>query len=321
MKWPRPRIVVSKCIEFAACRYNGMAISDPFVRKMKELVDFVPVCPEIEAGLGVPRDPVRIVSENGGLILYQPATGSDVTAGMKNFCGAFLGSLGPVDGFLLKSGSPSCGPGGVKIYAGRDNASRTLRGQGFFADAVRQRFTGLPVEDEGRLRNFSIREHFLTSVFTLADFRNERRSASLRGLIAFHTRHKLLFMGYHQSKMREMGRIVAAGSERPVDSVFDEYEKALFAAFGKEPSFTSMINVLQHAMGGFKNVLSPEEKRFFLNSLDEYRDERIPLSAVLYILRAWSMKHGNDYLLGQSFMEPYPRELVEISDSGKGRKL
>jgi uncharacterized protein YbgA (DUF1722 family) len=128
-------------------------------------------------------------------------------------------------------------------------------------------------------------------------------------------------MGYHQSKMREMGRIAAGASARPVEAVFDEYEKALRAALGKEPSFTSMINVLQHAMGGFKNVLSPEEKRFFLNSLDEYRDKRIPLSAVLYVLRAWSAKHGNDYIAGQSFMEPFPRELMEISDSGKGRKL
>jgi len=75
-------VVSSKCLEFEACRYNGVMIPDPFVRKLIPLADFLPVCPEMEIGLGVPRDPIRVVSEKGGLRLIQPSTGLDCTEKM-----------------------------------------------------------------------------------------------------------------------------------------------------------------------------------------------------------------------------------------------
>ncbi|GAK56756.1 hypothetical cytosolic protein [Candidatus Vecturithrix granuli] len=320
-KFPKPIVVVSKCLGFAHCRYDGQTIENPFVPRFQEFVEFRPVCPEVEIGLGIPRKPIRIVTVEGKNRLYQPATGRDVTQEMETFVESFLNSLTEVDGFFLKSRSPSCGTQDVKIYPGFDNVSRTFKGSGFFGGEVLKRFNGLPVEDEGRLRNFTIRENFLTRLFTFARLREVKKSGSMKALIDFHTTHKLMLMGYNQTQMRALGKIVANQEQSGFDAVVSAYEHHLKLALASIPKFTAMINVLMHAFGGFKEVLSKEEKQFFLESLEEYRDERIPLSAVLHVLRAWAIKYDNTYLLTQTFMEPYPHELVEITDSGKGRKL
>lgn len=320
-KFPKPVVVVSKCLGFAHCRYDGQTIENPFVPRFQEFVEFRPVCPEVEIGLGIPRKPIRIVTVEGKNRLYQPATERDVTQEMETFVDSFLNSLTEVDGFFLKNRSPSCGTQDVKIYPGFENVSRTFRGDGFFGGEVLKRFDGLPVEDEGRLRNFTIRENFLTKLFTFARLRDVKKSGSMKALIDFHTTHKLMLMGYNQTQMRALGKIVANQEQNEFDAVLSAYQHHLKLALASMPKFTAMINVLMHAFGGFKDVLSKEEKQFFLESLEEYRDERIPLSAVLHVLRAWAIKYDNTYLLTQTFMEPYPHELVEITDSGKGRKL
>jgi uncharacterized protein YbgA (DUF1722 family) len=195
-------------------------------------------------------------------------------------------------------------------------------GSGFFGGEVAARFRGKPIEDEGRLKNFTIRENYLMRVFTLARYRGLRTEPSIRGLVDFHTRNKFMLMAFSQTRMRELGRMVANHrdfGERP-EAVVSRYGAELETLLDRVPRFTSIINVLMHMFGGFKTVLKPEEKRFFLNSIEEYRDERIPLSVLLHMLEAWAVGHDNRYLLEQTFLRPYPLELVEITDSGKGRK-
>lgn len=174
----KPRIVVSKCLGFAACRYNGLMISSPFVRKLKDHVDFIPVCPEQEIGLGVPRNPIRIIESQGRRSLYQPATGLDLTKEMNAFINHFLKTLGPVDGFLLKSRSPSCGIGDVKIYSNIKGKQTilTAKGRGFFGDRVIELYPELTIEDENRLKDYAIRERFLTMIFAMAYQRNVMKS-------------------------------------------------------------------------------------------------------------------------------------------------
>ena len=318
--FPKPVVVVSKCLGFEHCRYDGEMIDAPFVDKLKDHVLFRPVCPEVEIGLGVPRKPIRIVRVDDGNTLYQPATGKDLTIPMQNFLPAFLDSLTEVDGFLLKSRSPSCGVNDVKIYAGFEASSRASRGSGFFGGAILEKFAGLPVEDEGRMRNFTIREHFLTRIFTFARFREVKKSGSLKNLVNFHSIQKLLLLGCNQAQMRILGKIVANHENEDFATLVLRYEEHLKQALANPPRYTAMINVLEHAFGGFSKVLSKEEKAFFLESIEEYRDERIPLSALLKVLRAWSIRYHNDYLLGQTLLQPYPVQLIEITDSGKGRK-
>jgi uncharacterized protein YbgA (DUF1722 family)/uncharacterized protein YbbK (DUF523 family) len=317
--FPKPVVVVSACLGFRACRYNGAIIPDAVVDRLKPWAEFRPVCPEMEIGLGVPRDPLRVVEDRGRRMLYQPATGRDAEADMVEFAGRFLGALPEVDGFLLKSRSPSCGLKDVKIYHGTKPDAGSGRGAGFFGAAVQDRFPGLPAEDEGRLKNFSLREHFLIRLFLLAELQAILRAPAMPALIDFHTRHKLLLMAYNQSRTRALGRILAAYAKDNLAQTSGDYARELRLALAKPLPYTALINALQHAFGGLSDSLSAQERRFFLNTLEEYRDERVPLSVPLRLLEAWALRQDNRYLLGQSLLTPYPRELTEITDSGKGR--
>jgi uncharacterized protein YbgA (DUF1722 family)/uncharacterized protein YbbK (DUF523 family) len=317
----RPRVVSSKCVEFEACRYNGVMIPSVVVRMLQPHVDFTPVCPEVEIGLGIPRQPIRIVVTGGGRRLIQPETGRDVTDDMETFTATYLESVGGVDGFILKFRSPSCGIKDVKIYAGTAKGAGSSKGAGFFGGAVLERFPGLAVEDEGRLKNYRIREHFLTRLFALADFRATRAAGSMGWLVQFHTRNKLLLMAYSQKALRILGRLVANPDRRPVDQVLEAYEGGLRGALTTAPRNTSCINVLMHALGYFSKGLSTKEKAFFLETLEEYRQQRVPLSVPIGIIRSYVVRFEQPYLDDQTFFEPYPEDLVNVTDSGKGRSV
>ena len=165
--------------------------------------------PEVEIGLGTPRAPVRVVSSGEGFKLIQPASGLDVSEKMREFSRGFLDGLKQVDGFILKNRSPSCGFTDVKVYAGPEKGAAIGRAAGFFGGAVLEKFGDRAVEDEGRLLNLNIREHFLTRVFVFARFRSLQQSVSMHDLVHFHATNKLLLMAYSQTKLRELGRIVA----------------------------------------------------------------------------------------------------------------
>jgi len=315
----KPRVVVSKCLEFAPCRYNGAMISDELVRRLKDHVDFLPVCPEMEIGLGCPRETIRVVLVEKQPHLIQPATGKDFTQAMRQFAESFLAGVGEVDGFILKSRSPSCGIKDVKVFSSAEHKTPQELGRGFFGGAVLERFPDLPVEDEGRLSNFVLREHFLTRLFTLAEFRQLRAAGRMKDLVEFQASNKWLLLACHQSEMRLMGRIVANPANRPAAEVLADYGSHLARALARPPRFTSIINVLMHALGYVSDNLSADEKAFFLDTLQKYRDGKAPLSAATTLVKAWGLRFKVAYLLEQTFLDPYPESLVSISDSGKGR--
>lgn len=318
----RPNIVISKCMGFAACRYNGAMIPDAFVKQLEPFVTYLPVCAEVEIGLGVPRDPVRIVLVNDEPRLLQPATGADVTEKMRNFSAAYVAALTDIDGAILKGRSPSCGIKDVKVYRGVEKgAASTNKGRGFFAQAVLERYGHLPVEEEGRLTNFTIREHFLTALFALADFRAVKASGLMRELVSFHSDNKLLLMAYSESQLRLMGPIVANREKKPAAEVIADYETHLWKALARPARRTAGINVLMHALGYFSDKLTSDEKAYFLDTLEKYRAEKVPLSVPVSVLGAWIARFKEPYLSRQTFFAPYPEALVAISDSGKGRSL
>ena len=317
----KPILIVSKCLGFAHCRYNGLIISDEFVEKLKNYVEFNPVCPELEIGLGVPRDPVRVVKVNGDIRLIQPSTGRDLTDTMLNLTESFLDSVSAVDGFILKSRSPSCGTKDTKIYPSAESHAMIDKGSGFFGRAILNKFPYLAVEDEGRLTNFRIREHFLTRIFTFAGFRKVKALNSMKDLVKFHSENKLLLMSYNQKEMRELGRITANNGGKTTEEVIKDYEQHLYRAFYQAPRYVSNINVLMHGLGYFSDSLTHEEKAFFLDSLEKYRLRKVPLSVPLNILRSLIVRFKEDYLIRQTFFDPYPEGLMEITDSGKGRDV
>ncbi len=317
----RPVVVISKCLGFERCRWNGEVIKDDFVDRLAPHVDFKTVCPEKEIGLGVPRDPIHVESERGVLRLVQPATKRDVSQEMLDFTSSFLDSLEGVDGFLLKARSPSCGPRDVKIYPAGGKSGAMDKGAGFFGYAVNDSYPGLPIETEGRLKNFRVREHYLTRLFSLARFRAMSKSGAMRDLVGFHAANKLLLMAYNQVELKALGSIVANHEHRRADEVISLYREHFRSALSRTPRYTSNINVLMHALGYFSDELSPRERSHFLDSLERYRAGAIPLSAVTSIVSSWIARFDQAYLEQQTFFRPYPEELMFISDSGKGRNL
>ncbi|MCS7287047.1 MAG: DUF523 and DUF1722 domain-containing protein [Anaerolineae bacterium] len=316
---PEPRIVVSKCLGFEPCRYDGSIILDPIVNSLREWVEFIPVCPEVEIGLGVPRPPVRLVWIAGEVRLLQPVTGLDLTEKMQAFAASFLDGLPPVDGFILKSRSPSCGLRDVKIYSAAEKVPPVRAGMGVFGGAVKARFPDIPVEDEGRLTNRAIREHFFTVIFALARLREVVDSGQMKALVDFHTRNKFLLLAYNQARLRELGRLVANPQQRPVNEVMAQYVAGFKAALARPPRRPAIVNVLMHALGYLSDQLTPAEKRYFLDLLTAYRENKQPLSTPVGILRAWLLRFEEPYLSVQTFFSPFPESLVSLQDSGKGR--
>jgi uncharacterized protein YbgA (DUF1722 family)/uncharacterized protein YbbK (DUF523 family) len=308
----RPNLVSSKCIEFAPCRYNGLMIKSKLVDKLKEYADFIPICPEMGIGLGVPRDPVRVVDTGDGLELFQPATGKKLADKMENFSETFFKSLKDVDGFIFKNKSPSCGVKAINVYTSFGNARPRKDGVGLFAAQVMKKYPNLPVEDEGRLRNLFIREDFLTKIFTIADFRRVK-SEGFNDILNFHTRNKLLFMSYSPLNVKKLGQIVSDKHEEPLDIIKEEYEAKLLETLHKTPNIGSNINVLAHVLGYFSKELKHDEKQLFLNTVDDYRDGKIPLLVCLNMLKQWNIRFSQEYLLKQTFFEPYPHDLMQIT--------
>ena len=347
--FPRPTIFSSRCLGFEACRWNGDMIREPFLDDLREYANFITACPEGDMGLGVPRDPVRIVGarDSDEVRLVQPATGKDYTADMRAVIDGFLARmkagpkpgpkpgpgeplpevlrwddreiLPPVDGFVLKHRSPSCGPNTVRIYREADNPAVLRRGAGLFAEALLREFGHLPIEDEGRLHNYLIREHWLTRIFASARLREVVASGSMARLVDFHSDYKYLFMAYSQTGLRELGRIVAGGSKKTFGPTAAAYEVRFHKAFAKPARFTSVINVFQHIQGYFSKRITPEERRYFQNVIEEYRRGGLPMSVPVQILKTWAIRFQEEYILRQVFLEPYPQSLVSITDSGKGR--
>lgn len=308
--FPRPQVVVSRCITFDPVRYDGSLIPSGIVDRMKPFVEFIPVCPEVGIGLPVPRDPIRIVRSGGVDRLVQPATGRDLTGDMERFAREFLDGLPPVDGFILKYKSPSSGKSGAKVYPKAEASSPIGQGPGLFGRAVLEGFGRLPVEDEGRLRNGRIRDHFLTAIFTLARFREAKEGGKVRDIVRFHTENKLLLMAMSERAMRAMGRLVANPERKAPQEVISLYEDLLLTALRRPPRFTANVNILNHAEGYFKDRLTKREKEFFQATLTRYREGLCPVSEPKSLVLSWIARFGEPYLEDQTFFSPYPEGLV-----------
>lgn len=313
----KPTILVSKCLGFCKCRYNGDVLSSAFVEALKPHVNYITACPEVEIGLGVPRNPVRLVNRGGAIELYQPAEDKTYTHQMNRYSESFFDSVGELHGLILKGRSPSCGIKDVKVYSGVEKSSSSQKGVGLFAAHAIARYPNLPIEEEGRLTNYAIREHFLTKLYTVFRFQQVKQSASMKELVRFHSEHKFLLMAYHQAQLRLLGKIVANPEKKPVAEVMEQYEQHLGLAFLRPPTRNNYINTFQHIFGYFSDCLSDKEKAFLLDRFAKYRADKIHINTILNMLRSYAIQHNHDYLLNQAIWSAYPEELLDISDSGK----
>lgn len=320
-RFVRPRMLVSRCLGFAACRYDGQQLHSKLVEELRDYVDFVDVCPELQAGLGVPRPPIRLCLHDHRVEVWQPAESRAVTEALqKAACGLSL-KMTEYDGAILKAKSPSCALRDAKIYSGLDHPQFLRRDSGIFGALILEKLGHKAVEDEQRLSNRSLREHFLIKLFAWSRFREIASTLKMADLVAYHARYKLLFLAYNQSRFRLCGKIVANHEHLPASEVFRLYEQELGQILQRPFLVKSVINTLYHALGWVSKTLSAREKYFIINAIEEYRDERVSLQVVTRLIEAQAIRLGNQYLLDQALFQPFPAQLVDLSDSSQGREV
>jgi uncharacterized protein YbgA (DUF1722 family)/uncharacterized protein YbbK (DUF523 family) len=317
----KPILVCSRCLGFDSCRFDSQILYDDIVKSLKPYVEFITPCPEMDIGLGVPRYPVRLIQKKDKKIMFQPSTKSDFTEKMHSFVKEFHENIEEVDGFILKSKSPSCGIGNVKIYGESDNPANFSKGDGLFGAEVKRRFFEKAVEDEMRLSNPRILDHFLKKIFILATFRNAKKGYDIKALIDLQTKNKLLLMSYSQRELKNLGKIVGSHKKKDMQDILIDYEHHLNLALAKGPTYKSNINVLHHALGYVSKDISTEEKTFFLDSIHMYREDRAPLESCLSLLYSWVLRFDVEYLKNQTLFHPYPDELRKGFEPDRRREF
>jgi uncharacterized protein YbgA (DUF1722 family)/uncharacterized protein YbbK (DUF523 family) len=308
----RIRIGVSACLLGRAVRYDGGHKRDAFlVETFGPHIEWVPVCPEVELGLGTPRPTLRLEHDGDGVRLVMPKTRADYTAAMRRYAGTRVATLAVDDlcGYILKKDSPSCGMERVKVYGAHGVPAKS--GRGLFAGALMQRFPNLPVEEEGRLNDPALRENFVERVF--ACHRLHALFAqrwTLGDLVAFHTAHKLQLMAHAPKAYERLGRLVATAKHTPRAALRERYEAELMGALKVLATPRRHVNVLQHMVGYFKKQLDDASRRELSTLIDDYRVGLIPLVVPITLVRYYVRRFDIAYLKGQVYLEPHPKELM-----------
>ncbi len=304
------RIGISTCLLGEPVRYDGGHKLDRFLRDtLGGYVEYVPVCPEVECGLPVPRESMHLEGDPGDPRLITTRTRADMTGRMVAWAGKRVRELEGENlcGFIFKSNSPSSGMERVKIFT--DGMPRKIA-SGVFAGIFMKHFPLVPVEDEGRLHDAVLRENFIERIFITRrwrEFLDTNRSMS--GLIDFHTRHKLQVMAHSPTHYGAMGKLVAQGKDLLPDDLFARYHHLLMEAIKLRATPRKNVNVLQHLMGYFKKQLSPDEKQELLELIGFYHRGHIPLIVPVTLINHYVRKFDQPYLKGQYYLNPHPIEL------------
>jgi uncharacterized protein YbgA (DUF1722 family)/uncharacterized protein YbbK (DUF523 family) len=303
-------IGVSSCLLGNKVRFDSGHKHDRYITgTLGTFFEFVPVCPEVECGLPVPRESMRLVGDPENPLLLTSRTGLDHTSRMKDWASSRVEQLAASDlcGFIFKSKSPSSGMERVKVY-GKNNMPRAV-GVGLFARTFKERFPLIPVEEEGRLHDMVLRENFIESVFVYRRWRSMASDFTLDKLVHFHTDHKMLLRSHSEKHYRELGRIVAKAGNLKSDKLLTIYQETLMGAMRLKPTIKKHVNVLQHMMGYFKKQISSDEKQELLEVIENYRQHHVPLIVPVTLMNHYVRKYNNGYLEKQYYLKPHPTEL------------
>ena len=309
---PNIRLGISRCLLGDPVRFDGNHSLDRFlVKTLGAYVDYFPVCPEVECGMGVPRETLRLVGEPENPRLMTFRTKKDYTSQMQSWACKRVSELERENlcGFIFKSKSPSSGMERVKVY-NEKNGIPSSRGVGLFARAFMDYFPLLPVEEEGRLHDPALRENFIERIFVYRRWRELIAGhRKISALVDFHTRHKLLVLSHSTVIYREMGRLVARVNKEDLNESFKRYQTLLMEALRLKATVKKHINVLQHMAGYFKKMLSPDEKKELMGVIDQYGHELVPLIVPVTLLNHYVLKYKQTYLKQQFYLNPHPMEL------------
>jgi len=306
------RIGISSCLLGQQVRFDGGHKRDRFLTDtFGQFVEWVPGCPEVEAGFGTPRESMRLVSNDGRLRLVTVKTGVDLTGTMARYSRRRVEQLAgeQLCGYVLKKDSPSCGMERVKVYDAHAVPARS--GQGLFAAALLARHPLLPVEEEGRLSDPRLRDNFIERVFAYRRLRELFRGRwTVGALVQFHTAQKLTLMAHSAKAYQSLGRLVAGAKQLVRSDVEARYAAEFMTALQHVATRRGHTNVLQHMAGYFKTILDDATRAELGGTIEDYRQELVPLIVPITLLRHFVRHHDVPYLAGQVYLEPHPRELM-----------
>jgi uncharacterized protein YbgA (DUF1722 family)/uncharacterized protein YbbK (DUF523 family) len=305
------KLGISTCLLGENVRYDGGHKLDRFLTDtLRQYIEYVPVCPEVECGLGVPRESMHLEGNPDSPRLVTIRTKQDMTDCMVQWAQKRVVQLEKKDlcGFIFKSDSPSSGMERIRVY--NEKGIPVKKGVGIFARIFMDHFSLLPVEDEGRLHDPELRENFIERIFTLKRWREVLGKKESRGnVVDFHTKHKLLILSHSPKYYQMMGKLVAQAKNLPLKELYHEYQTLLMGSLGLKTTPKKNANALQHMMGYFKEQLSSDEKQELLEVIDLYRKEIIPLIVPITLINHYVRKYDQPYLKKQIYLNPHPLEL------------
>jgi uncharacterized protein YbgA (DUF1722 family)/uncharacterized protein YbbK (DUF523 family) len=310
----RIRIGVSSCLLGRKVRHDGQHRRDDFLTEILDpFAEWVPVCPELELGLGVPREPIRLVGGSEAPRLVAERSGADHTEAMRRWAEARVAELAraDLDGYVTKKDSPSCGMERVRVHAPPGTKAGPPRrdGVGAFARVLLARLPLLPVEEEGRLHDPALRESFVERVFAHARWKQALPGLTRGGLVAFHTAHKLTLLAHSPAAYRRLGALVGSQQKGSIAPVAAEYGKGLMEALRVPATRGRHTNVLQHMLGYFREVLAADDRKELEQVVADYGRGLVPLVVPLTLVRHHVRRNGVGYLAGQVYLDPDPKEL------------
>lgn len=311
------RLGISRCLLGEPVRYDGGHKLDQFLMDvLGQHVEWVPVCPEVEAGFGTPREAMRLVDDVAEPRLLTVRSHHDYTGRMRRYAKTRVREFQALNlsGYVFKKDSPSCGTRRVRVYA-RDG--RLLgTGKGLFAEAFHRAFPLTPIEEEGRLRDQGLRENFIERVFGYHRWQGLNARFTMGRLVAFHTVHKYLLLAHSQRHYRELGRLVADAKHYPVRELARTYGHLFMEALAVKTTIRKHVNVLQHLAGHFKNALSARARTELHGVLSDYHNGFVPLSVPVALIGHYVRILDVPYLRDQVYLAPHPKELTLHSVNG-----
>lgn len=247
----KPKLIISKCLNSEKCRYNGQAYDDKVISLLRKYVDLETVCPETGIGLKVPRNPIRIEKYDDKYKLVEPSDNIDYTSQMMEFAEEFLSNIDDVDGFILKSKSPSCGIRDVKVYPKNQKCSINKKGQGIFSSKIIEKYSTIPIEDEGRLKNYNIRDEFLTKIFTINNLKCEN------SILDFHNKNSLLLKSYDEEIYNDLNNIIIKENMDEDDKTL--YKNKVYEILNNKRDKSKRLNLIKNIFEKYKTYLSKNE--------------------------------------------------------------
>lgn len=308
------RVGVSACLLGQRVRYDGGHKADPFIiETLGRYFCWVPVCPEMEIGLGTPRETLRLMGDATAPRLIGTVSGHDHTVRMQRFAVQRLSQLAEpgLHGYILKKNSPSCGMQGVRVYGSSERPWR--RGRGLFAQALMARWPWLPVAEEGCLQDPGRREHFIERVYACHRWRGFLASnPAPRDMVQFHARNKLSLMAHSRPHDQALGRMVAECGEGLDEDFLEAYGDLFMAGLKVRATRKKRADVLFHIQGYLKRELGKPDKADLAACIDDYRQGLVPLTTPLDLLRSHFRRYPCPYVEAQTYLNPYPDALMRL---------